>query len=94
MARTAHDLIESIFSRPQASVPGNVRYISVDQLSYLLDLIGRGDGATLQLGSGGRLYWTPQGNHRFEIEGDIHAPRRKVTRYVQFDPGAAGSLFG
>ena len=74
-------------------MPGNVRYISVGQLSYLLDLIGRGDGSALRLGAGGRLYWTPPGEHRFEIEGDIHAPRRKVTRYVQFDPGSVGTLF-
>lgn len=92
---TAHDLIDSIFSRPQASVPGNVRYISIDQHRYLLDLIGANDeGSCLRSTYGGKLLWAPSGRHKYEIEGDMHSPRRKITRYANLEPSTAGTLFG
>jgi hypothetical protein len=94
MASTAHELIESIFSRVQSGVPGNVRYISTDQLKYLLDLIGKDEeGAALYKGNGGRLLWMPSGRHKYEIEGDMHSSRRKITRMMNIQPSSAGLLF-
>ncbi len=37
---TAFDLIDSIFSRVQREMPGNVRLVTPDQVKFLYDLIG------------------------------------------------------
>ena len=69
--RTAHDLIDSIFSRPQEGVAGSMRNITPRQLVFLNNLIGKDDeGGAVTRGSGNSLVWMPRGPHKYVITED------------------------
>jgi len=92
---TAHDLIYSIFSRPARGVEGNTRYISLEQLDYLVDLIGRDEGGgAVQRGRGKSLVWMPSGRDKYLVTEDpTGGKKHTLTRLSNIVPSGMGSLF-
>lgn len=92
---TAHQLIESIFSRVQEGVPGNVRRITQPQFDYLRQLIDADEeGAAVRNGPGGSIVWTPSGRDKYVLAAPL--PGRKLgtlTRLSNLAPSGMGSLF-
>jgi hypothetical protein len=93
---TAHDLIDSIFSRPQQSVAGNIRYISEDQRKFLTDLIGQdSEGGSVTRGAGGSLVWVPSGRHKYVLTENVTIGRKPHTlmRLSNIIASETGRLF-
>jgi hypothetical protein len=93
--RTAHDLIESIFSRVQWNMPANVRRITVDQLKWLRDLIGRDpEGGAVTGGSMNSLVWMPSGRHKYVITEDpTGGTKHTLARLSNLVASDEGRLF-
>jgi hypothetical protein len=90
----AHDLIDSIFSRPQTGVAGNVRVITRAQLDFLTGLIGEDEeGGAVQRGLNGSFVWMPSGRHKYVITVDLRGNRHTLTRLSNIAAAASGSLF-
>ncbi len=92
---TAHELIESIFSRPQQKMPGNVRRITPAQLGYLRDLIGQDEeGGAVTGGAGGSLVWKPRGRHKYILTEDpTGGEKHTLTKLTTLDASGTGKLF-
>ncbi len=91
---TAHDLITSIFSRPQQGVAGNMRRITRAQLDFLVGLIGEDEeGGAMQRGLGGSMVWMPSGRNKYVITEDLRGNRHTITRLANIVPSGIGRLF-
>jgi hypothetical protein len=92
---TAHDLIDSIFSRPPwLGMPGNIRHLTPDQLDFLLKLIGKDEeGGAVQWGTGRSLVWTPSGRHKYIVTEDPGGRKHTLTRLANSVASESGRLF-
>jgi hypothetical protein len=91
---TAHELIASMFQRPQEGRPSNERGISGRQLAYLRDLIGSDpEGGALQMSGPGVWVWAPSGRNKYVITEDLKGNRHKIARLSNLGPSEAGRLF-
>jgi hypothetical protein len=92
---TAHDLIDSIFSRPQEGVAGNMRRITPQQLKYLRDLIDADpEGAAVIGGSMGSTVWMPSGRNKYIITEDpTGGHKHTLARLNNLRPSDEGMLF-
>lgn len=92
---TAQDLIESIFSRPQGWVSGDVRRITPDQLKFLRDLIAADpERDQVHNGQGGSLVWSPAGHRKYVLTEDPNGGKRHtLTRLSCIEASTMGSLF-
>ena len=89
----AHDLIESIFARPQDG-PRDIRRITKDQLDYLQDLIRKDpESAKMHNGQGGSLVWTPAGKHKYVLTEDLVGNKHTLTRLSNIEAMGQTSLF-
>jgi hypothetical protein len=92
--RTAHDLIASIFSRPQQGVAGNMRRITRRQMLFLKDLIGQDEeGGALRPGSLNSLVWMPRGRMKYVITEDVSGEKHTLTKLMMPVAVDEGSLF-
>jgi len=91
---TAFDLIDSIFRRAQAGMPGNMRRITPAQLKYLRDLIdAEGPSEAIKRGAPGSLVWTPEGRDKFVVTEDLSGNRHTLTRLANLVASESGQLF-
>jgi hypothetical protein len=91
---TAHDLIDSIFSRPQLGLAGNMRRITPAQLKYLRDLIGQDpEGASVCPGAANSLVWMPSGRWKYVLTEDPIGNKHTLTRLGNLVASEAGRLF-
>jgi hypothetical protein len=91
---TAHDLIASIFARVQASMPGDARMITTDQLVFLRDLIGRDEEGSATRKDGPNVeIWAPMGRWKYRIEERPGQRLHKLSRFGSLIPAASGMLF-
>ena len=91
---TAHELIGSIFSRPQMWLPGNMRRITPAQLDFLVNLIDEDEeGGAVEKGSGRSLVWMPSGRHKYVITEDLSGKKHMITRMSNLVASASGRLF-
>ena len=91
---TAHQLIDSIFSRPQMWLPGNMRRITPAQLDFLVNLIDEDEeGGAIEKGSGRSLVWMPSGRHKYVITEDAKGGKHTLTRMSNLVASASGRLF-
>jgi len=92
---TAHDLIDSIFSRAAwGGVAPNVRRITPEQLCYLRDLIGADpEGGAAKPGAPGSLVWMPSGRHKYILTEDLHGTKHTLTRLSNICASESGRLF-
>jgi hypothetical protein len=91
---TAFDLIESIFSRVQAGVPGNERRVSPEQQRYLRDLIDEDpEGGAFRPDGPGRMVWAPSGRHKYILTEGTGPGWGKLTRLSSLNASAMGRLF-
>jgi hypothetical protein len=91
---TAHQLIDSIFSRPQMWLPGNMRRITRAQLDFLVNLIDEDEeGGAVEKGSGSSLVWMPSGRHKYVITEDASGGKHTLTRMSNLVASSAGRLF-
>lgn len=91
---TAHELIDSIFRRAQAGMPGNQRVITPAQLGYLRDLIGQDSegGAVVRQGAF-RMIWMPRGRQKYVLAEDPHGRRHTIEVLADLKPSGEGRLF-
>jgi hypothetical protein len=91
---TAHDLIASIYQRPQEGRPPNERGISGRTLAYLKDLIGADEeGAAFVCDGPGVWLWTPRGRTKYRITEDLHGNRHSIARFMNLTSSDTGLLF-
>jgi hypothetical protein len=91
---TAHDLIDSIFARPQAGLAGNIRSVTIMQLGYLRDLIGQDpEGGAIRAGAPGCMIWMPSGRWKYILAEDSIGNKHTLTRMGTLKPSGAGELF-
>ena len=91
---TAFDLIDSIFSRHQDGVPGNMRRVSREQLNYLRDLIGADpEGAAVTKGTAGSVVWMPSGRNKYVLTEDLIGKKHTLTRLSNIVASETGRLF-
>ncbi|MDE2099237.1 MAG: hypothetical protein KGL39_18430 [Patescibacteria group bacterium] len=91
---TAHELIGSIFARPQRNVAANMRWITADQWKYLTDLIGADEeGGATRSGPNGGLVWMPSGRWKYVLSYEPRSERRSLMKLANVRPSAAGTLF-
>lgn len=92
---TAFDLVAEIFARPQQGVASNVRFVTLKQLRYLLDLIGADpEGGALGPAGPGRWMWTPMGRNKYEITEDVRGGNRhSIRRLANLGASGTGQLF-
>jgi hypothetical protein len=91
---TAFDLIDSIFSRHQEGVAGNVRNISPEQFQYLSDLIDADpEGGAVRRGQGDSFIWMPSGRHKYALTRFAGSRRCTLTKFSTIDASAMGRLF-
>jgi hypothetical protein len=92
---TAHDLIGDFFSRPQANIESNKRYITPAQWKFLVDLIGQDpEGSAIENGANGGLVWMPSGRWKYVLSQNPDGTRKTLTRLNAGRPVDAGRLFG
>jgi hypothetical protein len=93
--KTAHDLIDSIFSRGQEGIAGNMRRITAGQLKYLRDLIDANpEGAAVTRGAPGSLIWMPSGRYKYVITEDpTGGKKHTLTQLSSLAPSDEGMLF-
>jgi hypothetical protein len=93
-AMTAYQLIDDIFSRPQANVAGNMRYITERQFKWLVDLIGADEeGSAVTQGANGGLVWMPSGRYKYVLSYMPSLERRSIMKLANLKPSDAGTLF-
>lgn len=91
---TAHELIAQWFSRSQAGVVSNMRFITSAQLDLLRQLVGEDEeGAALQRGLGRSFVWTPSGRNKYVVTEGPGGKRNTIVKLANIVPSAAGSLF-
>jgi len=91
---TAFDLIDSIFSRVQAGMPGNVRRVTNDQVRFLFDLIGSDpEGGHVKHGVGRSLVWAPSGRNKYVLTDDVAGGKHTLTRLSNLVATESGRLF-
>jgi hypothetical protein len=91
---TAHELISDIFSRPQANVAGNMRYITERQFNWLVALIGADEeGGAVKYGANGGLVWMPSGRYKYVLSYVPSLDRRSIMRLANLAPSDSGTLF-
>jgi hypothetical protein len=92
---TAHNLIDSIFSRPSwRDDPGNLRRLTPDQLDFLLKLIGKDEeGGAVQRGMGRSIVWMPSGRHKYVVTEDPGGRKHTLTRQANLVASESGRLF-
>lgn len=92
---TAFDLIDSIFSRPQTGIAGNMRRVTPAQLKYLRDLIGADpEGGHVRNGGPGSLVWMPSGRHKYVLTEDpTGGDKHTLTRLSNLIGTESGRLF-
>jgi hypothetical protein len=91
---TAFELIDDIFSRPQANVAANMRYITERQFNWLVDLIGADeDGGAVKYGPNGGLVWMPRGRWKYVLSYVPAVERRSIMKLANVSPSPAGTLF-
>jgi len=90
---TARGLIDSIFTRAQPGVAGNVRRITLPQLDLLRRLIAEDREAGAMHADGlGVAVWKPAGREKFVITEDLRGDRHTLARAPNFS-ATMGSLF-
>lgn len=91
---TVHEFIEQLFSRPQANVASNMRYITPAQLELLERLIAADPqyGAR-RAGMHGGFVWTPAGRWKYVVSQYPDGSRRSLMRLNAERATGAGSLF-
>ncbi len=90
----ARELVESILRRPQAGVADNMRFITREQMVYVLDLIAKDEeAAALRRGAGNSFVWSPSGRDRYVVTEDFRPDRHTLTKVKSLVPEGVGSLF-
>jgi hypothetical protein len=90
---TAHELIDSIFSKPQGG-PGHLRRITRRQLDYLRSLIEADEeGGAVREGAPGSLIWMPMGRWKYVLTEDRLGDKHMLTRLGNIVPSGTGKLF-
>ena len=90
---TARDFIDDLFSRPQANVASNMRYITAAQLVLLEKLIGEdAESGALTSGAHGGFVWMPRGM-KYVVSQNPDGTRRSLMRLNASRPTGVGSLF-
>lgn len=91
---TAFELIDSIFVRHHAGMPGNERRLTAAQLRYLKDLIGADpEGGAMRVQGPGLWVWTPSGRNKYEIHEDRGGNQHKIVRLANLVSSETGRLF-
>jgi len=93
---TAHDLIDSIFSRPSwGRGASTVRHITAEQLKYLRDLIGADpESHRARAGGPGSLVWMPAGRYKYVLTEDpTGGTKHTLSRLGGIDTSETGRLF-
>lgn len=90
---TAFDLIDSIFSRVQPGMPGNMRRITQAQYDYLRNLIdGDPEGGALKPDGPGKMLWTPAGRTKYLLTDGTYG-QRALVKMASLTAAATGRLF-
>lgn len=91
---TAFDLIDSIFSRVQAGVPGDERRVTERQLAKLEELIGEDpEGAAYVSCAPNQKVWRPSGSTRYILTRQGPSTRRSIKKIPNVEPMVTGLLF-
>jgi hypothetical protein len=88
---TARGFIEQIFSRRQAGVDSNLRYITREQLELLRKLIDQDATGELRPGVSGSFVWILAGE-RFIVTQDPTGRRRSIL-WMKVQRIESGGLF-
>jgi hypothetical protein len=91
---TAHELIASIYARPQEQRPSNERGISHRTLVYLKDLIAADEEGAAFVNSGpGVWIWSPSGRTKYVLKEDLQGNRHTIARLMNLVASDMGRLF-
>lgn len=91
---TAIELIDSIFSRPQRGVAGEVRRITDPQLKYLCDLVeGDKEKSAVRAGRGRSFVWSPEGAYQYVVTENIVSEKHTLMRVLKVIPEDTADLF-
>lgn len=93
---TAHDLIDSIFSRPPwGNMPENMRGLTPRQLKKLNELIDEdAESAAQRRGRGLSTVWAPPGAHKYIVTEDpLGGEKHTLTKLANLGESNEGMLF-